>query len=70
MGFEDYAGSGIIHAVGGAASLAATYITGPRQGRFDKEGKMRHMAAHSMPVSLTTSLIIDFWRHLSYIFAI
>jgi ammonia channel protein AmtB len=38
LGFEDFAGSGSIHAYAGAASLAAAYMTGPRHDRFEKDG--------------------------------
>lgn len=50
LGFEDFAGSGSIHAYAGAASLAAAYMTGPRHDRFEKDGKMNNIPFHSVPV--------------------
>ncbi|XP_046449850.1 putative ammonium transporter 1 [Daphnia pulex] len=49
LGFEDFAGSGSIHAYAGAASLAAAYMTGPRHDRFEKDGKMNNIPFHSVP---------------------
>lgn len=39
MGFQDFAGSTLVHSVGGWAALAGIIILGPRLGRFDAEGK-------------------------------
>lgn len=39
MGFQDFAGSTLVHSVGGWAALAGIIIVGPRIGRFDAEGK-------------------------------
>lgn len=39
MGFQDFAGSTLVHSVGGWAALAGIIILGPRMGRFDKNGK-------------------------------
>jgi len=39
MGFDDFAFSGVVHGLGGAASLAAAYMTGPRKGHFLPDGK-------------------------------
>tara|TARA_B100001123_G_scaffold325630_1_gene366046 strand:+ start:3086 stop:4393 length:1308 start_codon:yes stop_codon:yes gene_type:complete len=39
MGFSDFAGSTLVHSVGGWAALAGIIILGPRLGRFDEAGK-------------------------------
>ena len=33
--FHDFAGSGVVHLIGGAAALAGTVVVGPRTGRWD-----------------------------------
>ncbi|THB65081.1 MAG: ammonium transporter, partial [Desulfovibrio sp.] len=39
MGFHDFAGSTVVHSIGGWAGLAGALFLGPRFGRFDEEGK-------------------------------
>jgi hypothetical protein len=50
--FHDFAGSGIVHMLGGAGSLAACLLLGPRSDIFDPEtGERRLIRGHSVPVS-------------------
>lgn len=48
MAFQDFAGSVVVHAVGGFAGLAGALVLGPRIGRFSKEGKPQPMPGHNM----------------------
>ena len=48
LGFHDYAGSTVVHSVGGWAALMGAIILGPRRGKFDKEGKPRVIPGHSI----------------------
>lgn len=47
-GFQDFAGSVVVHAVGGFAALAGAIILGARKGRFSKEGKPIPMPGHNL----------------------
>ena len=48
MGFHDFAGSVVVHAVGGFAGLAGAILLGPRLGRFNKDGKSQPILGHNM----------------------
>lgn len=48
MGFHDFAGSILVHAVGGFAGLAGAIVLGPRLGKFNPAGKPKVMPAHSL----------------------
>ena len=39
LGYVDFAGSGVVHAMGGIAALMGAIVLGPRLGKFDKDGK-------------------------------
>lgn len=47
-GFQDFAGSVVVHAVGGFAALAGAWVLGPRLGRFTKDGKSIPMPGHNI----------------------
>jgi Amt family ammonium transporter len=48
MGFQDFAGSVVVHAVGGFAGLAGAIVLGPRLGRFTSEGKSVPLPGHNI----------------------
>ena len=50
MGFYDFAGSTLVHSVGGWGALAGVIVLGPRLGKYLK-GKARPIAGHSMPLA-------------------
>ena len=60
LGFHDFAGSAVVHMVGGAVGLAGIQILGPRLGRFDTEGKARSIPASSMPQVAVGVVILTF----------
>jgi Amt family ammonium transporter len=48
MGFIDFAGSTVVHSVGGWAALAGALVIGPRLGRYGADGKPRAMPGHNL----------------------
>ena len=59
-GYVDFAGSGVVHAVGGVAALAGAIVLGPRIGKFDDNGKPRTIAGHSIPMAMLGCFILLF----------
>ncbi len=51
LGFHDFAGSLIVHAVGGFAGLAGAIVLGPRIGRFNKDGSANAMPGHNITIA-------------------
>lgn len=58
MGFYDFAGSTLVHSVGGWAALVAIVFLGARIGRFDKDGKPNAIPGHNLPISAAGVLIL------------
>jgi len=59
-GYVDFAGSGVVHTVGGVAALTGAIVLGPRIGKFDKDGKARAMPGHHIPMAMIGSFILLF----------
>ena len=59
-GYVDFAGSGIVHAMGGAAALAGAKVLGPRIGKFGKDGKPRAIPGHHIPMAMLGTFILLF----------
>jgi Amt family ammonium transporter len=51
IGFMDFAGSTVVHSVGGWAALAGVLVLGPRFGKYGKNGRVRPIQGHSMPLA-------------------
>jgi Amt family ammonium transporter len=60
VGYVDFAGSGVVHAVGGAAALAGALVVGPRIGKFGKDGKPRAIPGHHIPMAMLGTFILLF----------
>jgi len=56
-GFHDFAGSGVVHLVGGAAALVGARVVGPRQGRFDP-ALAHEFVPHNVPSVLGGTLLL------------
>ncbi|TAJ21063.1 MAG: ammonium transporter [Rugosibacter sp.] len=60
--FHDFAGSVVVHAVGGWAALAAVLLLGPRRGRYDKNGAISAHPPSSVPfLALGAWILIVGW---------
>lgn len=59
-GFNDFAGSGAVHAMGGFAALASAIILGPRLGKYSKNGKINSIPGHSLPLAAVGAFILWF----------
>jgi Amt family ammonium transporter len=57
-GFLDFAGSTVVHSVGGWAALAGAIILGPRLGKYTKEGAVRPILGSNMPLATLGTFIL------------
>ena len=51
LGFIDFAGSTVVHSVGGWAALAGAIVLGPRLGKYTKEGGIKPILGHNIPLA-------------------
>lgn len=58
LGFEDFAGSTIVHSVGGWAALMGAIIVGPRIGKYDHNGKPRAIPGHNIVIAMLGVFIL------------
>ena len=59
-GYCDFAGSGVVHAVGGITALAVSMMIGPRIGKYTREGKSNAILGHDIVLVLTGCFILAF----------
>ncbi len=59
MGFSDFAGSTVVHSVGGWAALTGAWLLGPRTGRYD-QGNQRGIPGHNLAIATLGGLILWF----------
>lgn len=57
-GFYDFAGSTVVHAVGGWAALMGAAFLGPRIGKFNRDGSTNALPAHNMSIATLGALIL------------
>ncbi|MFT5424656.1 MAG: Amt family ammonium transporter [Phycisphaerales bacterium] len=60
MDFHDFAGSTVVHGVGGCAALVGAWMLGPRIGRFNKDGSPNAIAGHNLPLVTVGVFILWF----------
>ncbi|MEE4355007.1 MAG: ammonium transporter [Desulfococcaceae bacterium] len=51
LGFIDFAGSTVVHSVGGWAALAGAIVLGPRMGKYGKDGSVKPILGHNIPLA-------------------
>ena len=59
-GYVDFAGSGVVHAVGGLCALAGAMVLGPRIGKYNKDGSSNAFAGHDIPIAILGVIILGF----------
>jgi ammonium transporter, Amt family len=60
LGYVDFAGSGVVHAMGGAAALSGAIVLGPRIGKYGPNGEARALPGHHIPMALLGTFILLF----------
>ena len=58
LGFYDFAGSTLVHSVGGWGALVVIYFLGARKGKFDENGKPKAITGSNIPLSAAGVLIL------------
>ncbi len=57
-GFNDFAGSGIVHLCGGAAALAGVILLGARKGKYGSQGEINAIPGCNLPLATLGTLIL------------
>lgn len=57
-GFNDFAGSGIVHMAGGAAALAGVILLGARKGKYGADGKITPIPGANLPLATLGTFIL------------
>lgn len=60
LGYNDFAGSSAVHAIGGFSALAAAWILGPRQGKYNQDGTSNAIPGHNLTLASVGAFILWF----------
>lgn len=60
LGFLDFAGSTVVHSVGGWLALAGAIVLGPRIGKYGPDGKPKAIPGHNLPIAALGVFILWF----------
>jgi len=60
VGYADFAGSGVVHAIGGWTALAGAIVLGPRLGKYNRDGSSNPVPGHNMVLAIAGTLILAF----------
>ena len=58
LGFQDFAGSGVVHMCGAAAALAAVIVLGARKGKYNADGSANAIPGANMPLATLGTFIL------------
>ena len=58
VGFYDFAGSTVVHSIGGWLALAGAIVIGPRVGKFDAKGNPKAIPGHNLPFAVIGGFIL------------
>lgn len=59
-GVVDFAGSSVVHMIGGAAGLAGAIAIGPRLGKYNQDGTPNALPAHDIPMAILGTIVLFF----------
>ena len=59
-GAVDFAGSGVVHMIGGTIALIGAIVIGPRIGKFNKDGSANALPGHNLPMGVLGTIILFF----------
>jgi len=59
-GAVDFAGSGVVHMIGGSLALAGAIVLGPRIGKFNKDGSANTIPGHNISMGVLGTIILFF----------
>jgi ammonium transporter, Amt family len=59
-GAVDFAGSGVVHMIGGSVGLAGAIVLGPRIGKFNKDGSANSIPGHNITIGILGTIILFF----------
>jgi len=60
LGFHDFAGSTVVHSIGGWLALAGAVVLGPRLGKYGRDGKPKALLGHNIPLAALGVFILWF----------
>ena len=59
-GYADFAGSGVVHSIGGWCALAGAMVIGPRIGKYNKDGSANTISGHNQILAILGTFILAF----------
>lgn len=60
LGFKDFAGSTVVHSIGGWSALVGAYLLGPRVGKYSSDGRVNPIPGHSLGMATIGTFILWF----------